>query len=263
MGLLRFRVLPLFVIIAMIFITACSPQEEDAGSPIEFTGDVTAINGDTITVGGFSVDISNASTPIDGFDIGDEVRVTGLADGTDITAVVVALVDETDDDDDAQVDATEIDPTATDAPTDNASPTDVAPTAVPDDPTVEPTTSDTTSPTDDTPDIVIDGDPILVIEGPVQEININSITIFDIDIQVDPADPILTEIRIGDTIRVEGESSFEGTTIIIVAINITVIETTVIVINNPVYIAPGLPANCRQTRRGRVTCRGSSRRSSR
>jgi hypothetical protein len=45
---------------------------------------------------------------------------------------------------------------------------------------------------------------IIVIEGPVQEINVNIITIFDIDIIVDPGNPILTLIQVGDVIHVEG-----------------------------------------------------------
>ena len=103
---------------------------------------------------------------------------------------------------------------------------------------------------------------LIVIEGPVQEININYITIFDIDIQIDSADPVLTQIRLGDTIRIEGETQVEGGTIIIVAVNITIIQVqTVIIINPGAPAVGGLPANCRTNRSGRVTCR--SRRSSR
>ena len=54
----------------------------------------------------------------------------------------------------------------------------------------------------------------------MQAINVNVITIFDIDIQVDAADPILTEIEIGEIIRVEGSVNTEGDTIIIVAVNL-------------------------------------------
>ena len=82
-----------------------------------------------------------------------------------------------------------------------------------------------------TPD-VDDGDdadlPItIVIEGPVEAININIVTIFDIDIEVDPDDPILNVIEIGDTIRVEGDTTGTGDTIIIVAINITIINVEI------------------------------------
>ncbi len=94
----------------------------------------------------------------------------------------------------------------------------------------------------------------IVIEGPVQSININIITIFDIDIEVDPSDPILTEIEIGDNIRIEGNPTTRGGTIIIVAVNITIIN--VIIINNPGGGSgnPGLPDGCKVTKKGKIKC---------
>jgi hypothetical protein len=65
---------------------------------------------------------------------------------------------------------------------------------------------------------------IIVIEGPVQAININIITIFDIEIEIDPNDPILTQIQIGDVIRIEGLPSSSGDSIIIVAVTIIIIN---------------------------------------
>ena len=248
----KFSVLVLSLIL-MLLITACSSGDDEGGSPIEFTGVVTAIDGDTLTVGGFSVDISNASVPVAGLNINEEVRVTGLSEGTTIVAVVVVLVNETTDD-----------PTDEPQPTTAPEVTDAVPPEETDDAPPDATDMPTTEPEDnnEAPPVVVDGDPLIVIEGPVESITINTITIFDIDIEVDPADPILTEIRIGDTIRIEGSSSFDGGTIIIIAVNITIIETTIIVINNPVFVAPGIPANCRVKKSGRITCRGS-RRSSR
>ena len=70
----------------------------------------------------------------------------------------------------------------------------------------------------------IEGPVIIIIEGPIQAININIITIFNINIEVDPNDPILTQIRIGDVIRVEGTSTNVNGTIIIVAVNIVIIN---------------------------------------
>lgn len=128
-------------------------------------------------------------------------------------------------------------------------------------PTVEPTTTPTPTATDDGDD---DDDAIIVIEGPVTAINITTITIFDIDIQVDPADPILTQIQIGDRLRVQGNTTYNGTTIIIVAINITIVNIDVIVVDGGGGI--GLPANCKMTKKGKITCkdtRRSSRRTSR
>lgn len=248
----KFNILVLSLIL-MLVLAACSSGDE-GGSPIEFTGVVTVIDGDTITVGGFSVDISNASVPTTGLSVGEEVRVTGLSEGTTIIAVVVVPLSETTEEDVPEPEASNA-PEETDAAPPEA--TDDAPAA-----TEAPGDSESTEEaenTDDTAPVVVDGDPLIVIEGPVASIAINTITIFDIDIEVDPADPILTEIRIGDTIRIEGISSFDGITIIIIAVNITIVETTIIVINSPVYFAPGIPANCHVKRSGRITCRGSRR----
>ena len=103
--------------------------------------------------------------------------------------------------------------------------------------------------------------PLVVIEGSVQAIGLDTLQIFDIEIQVEPSDPILTEIRIGDTVRIEGQSSLENNTIVIVAVDITIIETTVIIVNEPgvVYVPVGLPANCKRTKKGNVTCKNSRR----
>lgn len=104
----------------------------------------------------------------------------------------------------------------------------------------------------------------IIIEGSIQSMGIDSIQIFDTEIQVDPANPILMEIRIGDTIRVEGDISIEDNLIMIVAINITVINSTIIEVQSPTTNQPtgggGLPSNCRRTPKGKVTCRGRSSR---
>jgi hypothetical protein len=80
----------------------------------------------------------------------------------------------------------------------------------------------------------------IIIEGPVQQININIITIYDIDIEINPTDPILTVIEIGDILRVIGniddddddDDDDRGGRIYIVAI-------TVIIVDIDVFIQPG------------------------
>ena len=69
-----------------------------------------------------------------------------------------------------------------------------------------------------------EGPVTIVIEGPVQAINVNIITIFGIHIEVEPGNPILTQIHVGDVIRVEGTSTAQGNTVIIVAVNIVIIN---------------------------------------
>jgi hypothetical protein len=101
-----------------------------------------------------------------------------------------------------------------------------------------------------TPEVGDDLPIIIVIEGPVKEININIIVIYNINIVVDADDPILLAIRIGDIIRVEGEledddtlinvdfgddDDDDGITIIIVAINITVINVEIFINDGDFY----------------------------
>lgn len=187
----------------------------------DFSGVITEINEDVILVGGMAIDITNAVLPVDDLSTGMTVQVVGVADGQIIHATAILNIDAN------PIEATQTIPSVT------------------------------SSQPQETSDI-----PLVIVEGSVQAITVNSIRIFDIDIQVDPADPILTEIRIGDTIRIEGQSSIESNTIIIVAVNITIIETTVIVINNPgtIYIPVGIPANCKRTKKGKITCKNTRRR---
>jgi hypothetical protein len=58
----------------------------------------------------------------------------------------------------------------------------------------------------------------IIIEGPVQAINVNVITIFDIDVELEVDHPILNIIDIGDIVFVEGTV---GTTGIVVATTIS------------------------------------------
>jgi hypothetical protein len=85
-------------------------------------------------------------------------------------------------------------------------------------PTVQLVISPTVSPT-------ASGNTIIVVEGPVQAINVNIITIYNIQIQVDPNDPILKTISIGDNLHVEGNTVSGTPQITVVAI--TVVSVTV------------------------------------
>jgi hypothetical protein len=70
---------------------------------------------------------------------------------------------------------------------------------------------------------------ITVVEGPVEHIDGNIITIYGVPVQVDPNDPILSSISLGDVVRVEG-SSQTGT--------IVIVATTVIAANTDVNVNP-------------------------
>jgi hypothetical protein len=75
-----------------------------------------------------------------------------------------------------------------------------------------------------------DSGAIIIIEGPISEINGNIIVIFDIDIEIGEDDPILLVIQIGDVIRVEGSS---GSGNVIIAIVVVIINVDIYVGDNP------------------------------
>jgi hypothetical protein len=75
---------------------------------------------------------------------------------------------------------------------------------------------------------------IIVIEGPVQAININIITIYNINIQLADNDPNLKIIQVGDIVHIEG--SPQGS---VVTGNITIIAITVVVINVEIDTSTG------------------------
>jgi len=104
-------------------------------------------------------------------------------------------------------------PTFTPTPTPQGTP---APTATP---TLTPTPGGTVTP---------GGLPItIIIEGPVQAINVNIITIYDIDIIVGEDDPILNIIQIGDILHVEGDTQELNGTIIIIAVTVVIINVDI------------------------------------
>lgn len=105
---------------------------------------------------------------------------------------------------------------------------------------------------------------IIIIEGPIKKIDGNIIIIFDIEIEVDPNDPIIRTIRVGDTIRIEGDLKGDGDRIIIIAVTIIVIDIDIIIIGPPgqPIIIPG---GCKLTGfgKGSIKCKGGSGKSSR
>jgi hypothetical protein len=100
------------------------------------------------------------------------------------------------------------------------------------------------------PDDGEDEGAIIIVEGPVETINVNIITIFGTDIEVNPNDPILTRIHLGDNVRVEGDLVITGDTLVIVAVTIINIDIDLVVIGQPPAV-PGfafyIPPDCRIT----------------
>jgi hypothetical protein len=94
-----------------------------------------------------------------------------------------------------------------------------------------------------TPEATPDGNGgiTIVIEGPVEEININIITIYNIDIELDEDDPNLTIIQVGDIVRVEGDTDDFNGTIIIVAVTVVIVNVDINIDTGEVYRDEG---NC-------------------
>lgn len=138
-------------------------------------------------------------------------------------------------------------PTADVTATAAVTPTAAANTSTPEtSPTASTATPDAT-PTDTAGDDDDDG-LIIVVEGPVQQINVNLITIYNLDIALDRDAPALTVIRIGDVVRVEGivpdddddDDDDNGSSVglpdtVIIAVNITFISVEVVVVDGVIW----------------------------
>ncbi len=226
-----------FILIALIFsmaLPAMPPPaveaQDGSGSQLQFTGTVDDIDDTFVTVSGLTVDTSLVTISGADLEVGMTVTVIGVYDGTVVVAAVVIVV--------------------TDAP-----PSDVPPADDSGDDEGDSTSdegSDDQGEDEDEDDNTENG-PIIVIEGPVQSITVNVITIFNIDVQVEPDDPILEDLQIGDYVRIAGYTDFGSSTIIIVAVTVVIVNINIIVDGG------GLPANCKRTAKGKITCKRTER----
>jgi hypothetical protein len=190
-SLIRLLWITIFVFGSLLIMT--SGQESDE-SPITLMGAVQTVDADIIVVSGLQVDMSGLGDEvITQIQVGTTVSISGNIQDAVVTATAIVIVN---------IPA----PEATDEPT----------------PEVTPEVEATTEATDD------NNDDIIIIEGPVDYIGINIITIFGIEIEVDPDDPILTQIEIGEIVRIEGIGDFEDGTLIIVSVNITVVNIVIV-----------------------------------
>lgn len=173
------------ILLSGIFLGTLVVAQEDEDddyvpAPIELTGAIISIDGDIITVGGLPVDISAVALD-DELTIGVVVTISGAINNVGvIVAETVLIVDEPDPA-----------PEATETPQPDAAPIPVIPEA------------------------------IIVIQGPVESVNVNVITIYNIGITVAPENPVLNLIQVGDIIRIEGVSGAGG------IINAVVVNTVI------------------------------------
>lgn len=73
--------------------------------------------------------------------------------------------------------------------------------------------------------------PIIVIEGEVEAIQGTIIIIFGVEIELDPNDPLLAVILIGDIVRIEGDYGENGVVIVIIG-DVTIINVDVYINDN-------------------------------
>jgi hypothetical protein len=188
---LAIAVLTLVAVILLPTVIRAQGTDTPQGVPVEITGQIAEISGATIVVAGLTVDVTNASLD-SSVTVGTTVTVVGQLANNVIVAQTVII----------QVGVV----APTPAPENTA---EVTPDA-----TSEVTATDTPAPSDAS-------DVIIVIEGPVVNIVTNIITIYDINITVEPQDPILNIIDIGDVIRVEGNVGASGVVVANVVSNIS------------------------------------------
>ncbi len=192
---------------------------------IAITGPVQTINVNIVTIYNINIQFNPDDQMLAQLKVGDLISVAGnlVNSGGSILIIPVQVV--------IVIDVDTTNPEAT--------------------PEATPEPEATPDPNPDTSNVPV----TVVVEGPVEAINVNVITVFDIDIEVEPTAPILTTLHVGDHIRVEGNPRPKGNTIIIVAVNITIVNV-IIVDNNPnvIIVNSGLPNGCRISRNGHIKC---------
>lgn len=119
----------------------------------------------------------------------------------------------------AEIPAPSATPTATSTPTLTPSPT----------PSMSPSPTPSPSPVlSGTATATAAGDTVMIIEGEIESINGNIVTIFGVEIEILPDDPVLATIHVGDVIHVEGSTVTTGGTVIIIATSHIQPESTAI-----------------------------------
>lgn len=146
---------------------------QDTSNVVDFVGTVDAVAQNTLIVNQVIVDMSNV-TPTASLQIGMTVRVRGNVQNNIVIATTIEITTMT------------LTPAFTPTPT---------------------LTTTQTPPTTPTP---TGGDVVIVIEGPIQKINLNIITIYSFDINVEVNHPILLIVKVGDVVRVDAHRDTNG-----------------------------------------------------
>lgn len=245
------------IILLLVTVLLVTPTLAQENSGIEFTGTVTIIDEATIEVGGLIVDISGLTDIV--IEDGMTITISGDLEGTVVIAINVEI---------SEPEAT---PEATESPEATEEP----------EVTAEPESSEVSE--DDDVEITI------VIEGPVESVEANIITIYSFEIELAHDDPRITYIQVGDVLHIKGHHkghrrSHRGP-IVIVAVFFDFVGVDVVVFQGQVwrdygdcgitppvwasdlaihwndrciviYTSPAVPAGCKITGMGGIKCSG-------
>ncbi|HRL12812.1 MAG TPA: hypothetical protein PKX07_13095 [Aggregatilineales bacterium] len=80
-----------------------------------------------------------------------------------------------------------------------------------------------------------DSDVIIIIEGPIEQINGSVIIIFGVEITLADDDPMITVIQIGDIVHVAGEMIENNNIVVIIPITIVIVNVDVYVVDTQVW----------------------------
>jgi len=174
--------------------TPTAPQ----ASSITFSGVVESVGPRFIVVNGLMVDLQGAEGPLGSLQLGAPVTIVGTLQNGVVQATLVQL----DGDDD----------------TSGANQPGAQPA------TSTPVPSSGAAPSANRSD---DGARRIIIQGPVRQVSPTSIRIFDLTITIDPNTVIVTNISVGDNVRVVGSFTTVNNTFHIQAVNITPITPVI------------------------------------
>jgi hypothetical protein len=166
-------ILMLMIGVSVLSLSVTHAQEGSTPAPVTITGTIQSMNGSTVVISGMPIDISQAGVNVTALQPGVTVQVNGTLSNGGVVATTIVII------------------TGPVSPTPEATP--------PAEETPEATPEATETP------IGSSGDTIIVVEGPVQAINVNIITIYNFNIEVEPTHPILKVIKVGDILHVKGD----------------------------------------------------------
>lgn len=197
------KALIFIIAIAMSIVGSVSvlQSQSPTGDLIDVTGIVQAVDATTIVVSGLQVDLSGLGDNLAAsIEVGTTITVSGIIQNSVMIASTIVIA----------------------TPLDEDVPEEPQPTS---EPTTGPVIVEEPQPTNPP---INDGDDIVVIEGPIDAIGVNIITVFGIDIQVDPNNPIWTQIQVGQVVRVEGIGNMEADSLIVVSVSITIVTVVIV-----------------------------------